>query len=475
MRTPSATIAYSIFVGCLLLLVFWRPPTGFDSLTVGYGSHFPATRVDLAEVLTRVPPGHETFAWARNDGNENGFVVLGTEAAFVEIDEAELIDARTGKPLVGANEGHTFNLAVLKLPHGSRWGFLGVARGPTRRRSLIVVNGHESREQVLVAFGMNMSSDGSLHPVTVAQTLDLPMTPKKGCERFGHWVATYGAEDPRLFWTDAGTPSLTFARNSDDDDTCRNLGFIADLRELYPPLGDAILPTGGVRVQSLKVDQLPGDNGMYELVRKHGQGYIWVFPFIHYSLAADLSIEPTDIQLRRVVYEDIPQAPSETLDCIQHNHWSWGNDHFHQATPLYRLTLCPRGCIPDEHNTVLFTLGQMEARPTYGKSCDDAYGRHRFLSTYNVSAPHNLISVGPQFTFTGLDDVHHINYVLSLTPVEPADRYPSAELIPPRANHLPDHFFIDDDMLVAMGHKDDSMVTTVVPVREALGRQRMCQ
>jgi hypothetical protein len=151
MRTPSATFVYTIFVGCLLLLVFWRPPTGFDSLTVGYGSHFPATRVDLAEVLIRVPPGHETFAWARDDGNENGFVVLGTEAAFVEIDEAELIDARTGKPLVGANEGHTFNLAVLKLPHGSRWGFLGVARGPTRRRSLIVVNGHESREQVLVA------------------------------------------------------------------------------------------------------------------------------------------------------------------------------------------------------------------------------------------------------------------------------------------------------------------------------------
>jgi hypothetical protein len=92
----------------------------------------------------------------------------------------------------------------------------------------------------------------------------------------------------------------------------------------------------------------------------------WVIPFVHYSLAADLSIEPTDIQLRRVVYEDIPQAPSETLDCIQHNHWSWSSDHFHQATPLYRLTLCPRGCIPDEHNT-LFTLGQMEARPTYGK------------------------------------------------------------------------------------------------------------
>jgi hypothetical protein len=51
---------------------------------------------------------------------------------------------------------------------------------------------------------MNMSSDGSLHPVTVAQTLDLPMTPKKGCERFGVWVATYGAEDPRLFWTVSG-------------------------------------------------------------------------------------------------------------------------------------------------------------------------------------------------------------------------------------------------------------------------------
>jgi hypothetical protein len=73
---------------------------------------------------------------------------------------------------------------------------------------------------------------------------------------------------------DAGTPALTFARNSDDDDTCRNLGFIADLREHYPALGDAIVPTGGVRVQSLKVDQHPGDNGMYELVRMHGQGYM---------------------------------------------------------------------------------------------------------------------------------------------------------------------------------------------------------
>jgi hypothetical protein len=131
------------------LLVIWRPPTGFDSFSVG--SHFPATTVDLAEVLTHVPPGHQTFAWARNDENENGFVVLGTQAAFVGIDETELIDARTGKPLVGANEGHTFNLAVLKLPHGSKWGFLGVARGPTRRRSMIVVNGYESREQVLVA------------------------------------------------------------------------------------------------------------------------------------------------------------------------------------------------------------------------------------------------------------------------------------------------------------------------------------
>lgn len=59
----------------------------------------------------------------------------------------------------------------------------------------------QASADTLHRFGMNMSSDGSLHPVTVAQTLDLPMTPKKGCERFGHWVATYGAEDPRLFWT----------------------------------------------------------------------------------------------------------------------------------------------------------------------------------------------------------------------------------------------------------------------------------
>jgi hypothetical protein len=46
-----------------------------------------------------------------------------------------------------------------------------------------------------------MTSYGELVTVTPAQTLDLPMAPKEGCLWTGEWVATYGAEDPRLFWT----------------------------------------------------------------------------------------------------------------------------------------------------------------------------------------------------------------------------------------------------------------------------------
>lgn len=49
--------------------------------------------------------------------------------------------------------------------------------------------------------GLNMTSYGELVTVTPGQTLDLPMAPKEGCLWTGQWVATYGAEDPRLFWT----------------------------------------------------------------------------------------------------------------------------------------------------------------------------------------------------------------------------------------------------------------------------------
>lgn len=49
---------------------------------------------------------------------------------------------------------------------------------------------------------------------------------------------------------------------------------------------------------------------------------------------------------------------SASSDCIAKSlpaHWK--KERFHQATPFYRVTMCPRGtCVPDETNTVLLGL-----------------------------------------------------------------------------------------------------------------------
>jgi hypothetical protein len=75
----------------------------------------------------------------------------------------------------------------------------------------------------------------------------------------------------------------------------------------------------------------------------------------------------------------------------------------------------------------------------------------------------------------GQDDVHETTYVLTLTPIEASDKDTSLPPVVLPINCLPDHFFLDDGMLISMGHADSTMVSSVVSVREVIGRQRMCQ
>ena len=69
---------------------------------------------------------------------------------MIEFDSGGIIDTQTGLALTGADSDAVFNLAVLRLPHGSKWDLVGVARGPSRSRSFITINSHPGREQVLV-------------------------------------------------------------------------------------------------------------------------------------------------------------------------------------------------------------------------------------------------------------------------------------------------------------------------------------
>lgn len=70
------------------------------------------------------------------------------------------------------------------------------------------------------------------------------------------------------------------------------------------------------------------------------------------------------------------------------------------------------------------------------------------------------------------DDIREINYALSLSPVR-THRNAKQERDDP--DYLPNHFFLDDDVLITLGHEDISMATSIVPLQELISRQKFCQ
>ncbi|OCF44576.1 hypothetical protein I317_01649 [Kwoniella heveanensis CBS 569] len=477
--SPSRRVTLLTIFVLSSILIFTQTRNSYSSsfALYGNGEHI----VDVRAILTAVPEDQENVAWNDDSASTQGLYTVGSPATSIELDDTGIIDMRTGEPIQDVNEGSTFNLAVLKLPHGSKWAFVGVARGPTRQRDFMSLKGHPSREQVLIAFGLNITTEGKLFAVTPGQTLDFPMIPTQGCLGAGPWVATYGAEDPRLFWTDAGTPALTFARSADAIDLCRSVGLVTDLRELFPDLAEA-LRTGVEGVKAYDGYKEPGEGTNREMVRKEDQGVIeknWMpfypqavpdstslFPHIHYHLLPDIVLEPVEVKPRQVIYSQVP-SDSDLSSCIAKHYPKYATNHkIHQASPLYRLTLCNRGCLATDQNTVNIALSHTQT-PTR------RYGR--FIAATNVTYPFEPISVGPQFLLNGCDDSNDINYALTLAPLQASDLDPfDHRPIPTPQDVLPNHFFLDDMMLITLGHNDKRMISVLTTVKEVLGRQKMC-
>ncbi len=97
------------------------------------------------------------------------------------------------------------------------------------------------------------------------------------------------------------------------------------------------------------------------------QNHSNLIPNIHYSFSPTLSLFPTTITPRRIYYEDIPAEEIIDFDCVGRLHDRWQGENIHQATPLTRLTLCARGCLADQHNTVLIGLAHTARNPHYGR------------------------------------------------------------------------------------------------------------
>ncbi|KAL7418725.1 hypothetical protein Q5752_006408 [Cryptotrichosporon argae] len=479
-RTPHRLSRLVIVVASLaafFVLVITRSAVGdgITSTTAAAISLLPSTfrspSVDLAALLQQWPDdGDGGYDYSVEQGQ--GWRRLGWPAQEVTINATRVVDARTGTQHEW-NVPAAYNLAVLRLPAGATWDVLGVARGPSHVVRNFRINNQNWQERSLVAVGFRITSNGGLEPVTDGYMLDLPGQPKDACAFSGIWAGTFGPEDARLFWTDAGTPGMTFGRVSLSPRTCRSVAFVADLRNVFPELIDVLATTDLPLYHPLPSPaspQLEMVRRNDSLVEKNWQAFYpgatpsgQLVPHIHYSIDPVLPLKPAFETSVQIVYDDMPLDSTTDQQCIARlqnpdAHW-----HLHEATPLHRLTLCNRGCVPHAGNTVFMSLSHAVIYPRY----------IRFLVLHNITAPYNAISIGPRFTFNNrTDDTPH--YTLAMIPVRESDMN-ADEPQDERAYDYPGHFFLDDQALVSFGTVDERMSVIRIPIADLLRGHKLCK
>lgn len=115
------------------------------------------------------------------------------------------------------------------------------------------------------------------------------------------------------------------------------------------------------------------------------------------------------------------------------------------------------------------------------------------MATYNTSYPFEPISVGPVINLgkrplhrssraeltgaDGFDDFHFINYAAAITPLPPSYLDPSLTMTMAESAeaYLPDHFFLDDLVVMSLGVRDWEMANIVLGFDQLLGRHKMCE
>ncbi|KZO90829.1 hypothetical protein CALVIDRAFT_542298 [Calocera viscosa TUFC12733] len=376
----------------------------------------------------------------------------------------------------GDGTERSFNPALLKLPSALEWDFAVVARGTIREHpEMERVNRKVPIEQGLIAFGAKMSSNYRLSQVSPAFYLPLPSKPSPNCKKSSH---VFGAEDPRIWWSDANVPMLSFSQIASDPSLCRAIAWIPDLRVIWPGLDRVLEPS------RLVPPQLPASykDGVVQVakVRAHTAEKNWLAfypgalpnptqgPTFHYQLNPQMALQQAADQPfdERLLFEPMwNEPPEQSAVCTKYHQLPWRAAH--QSFPLQRLTLCPRGtCIPDETNTVFLSLGQLKKSRKKGSGLE--YGR--FVMTWNVTSPFEFVSMHPEFRFAGTDDkniVYAISGVfLPTTTTEPDPHQPPLNL---------GHGFIDDNAMIGLGIADRYMSTIVIPVRDLLSGGKLCR
>lgn len=215
-------------------------------------------------------------------------------------------------------------------------------------------------------------------------------------------------------WTDEGQLLLVFGTTSQVSKVCRSMA-VVDLRVVWPEFADLMTRLGHGDVP-LRIDAVTelGKEGPKEPYEKNWapffagasapsrrariyqpwfdsssegftpsnfpQFHVNVVPSIVLQTASDpdlLSLPVEKVALTgsttktdyMTLVESESSTPSIANDllseaantCFQASFPNFQIHSIHQATPYYRVTLCPRGtCKPDSTNTVLFALGHLK-------------------------------------------------------------------------------------------------------------------
>lgn len=218
-----------------------------------------------------------------------------------------------------------------------------------------------------------------------------------------------GQADPRFIWSDAGEPLAIIGTASRVPGICKAVG-IVDLRAVWPALKEHLDSIGYGDIP-IKFDEFTeiGRASKKELYEKNWAPFFpgpkpatQKTPWLSTLFGAPLLSKPGDSRWPLLASQIVPRsilevdtsldtsdrwpdsyvlateidlsiringttstADSECLiDSLPHE---WDPKMFHQATPFYRVTMCPRGaCDPTMQNTVLLGLiHYKKARKSY--------------------------------------------------------------------------------------------------------------
>ncbi|KAG8856224.1 hypothetical protein FRB96_006536 [Tulasnella sp. 330] len=408
------------------------------------------------------------------------FRLVGAPVQVIDMDHKVILNLETGQLIKPGDKRATcFNPAYLRMPDGMAWQYVVVSRGPWLPE---IVRWNDTLEdmrlETLVAFGANYNPvSDTLVPASPPVILPIRHMIGKGKCSYGDWIT--GSDDPRLFWSDARTPTLQFGHIALDNEHCRNLALILDLRDIWPDLRH-ILKSSKAIASWTPV----GNATILELIRAKGnvdteKNWAAFFhtaypssvhptsiPSFHYGAAPQVVLYPSTATEESSVENNVVKFDEINVvnkDQITRHHPHYATHAFHHSTSLYRLTMCPRNtCAPTVENTVLFGLVHILVQRN-----EEALEYGRFPVTWNVTTPNEMLTIGAEFRFNGTTDR---TYVFSLTMAvlpRTADGKLGAERL------TPSHFFWDDDVLVSLGVKDSEMGVGHASVQELLRGSRL--